>query len=88
MKKHSFLLIAFIWCVAAAFNYCDEVSIVTVLYNIFAAISFLLLYIFQLTLNKRGEEGRIIFKRICIGYIALLGVILIFAVVYGILKFM
>ena len=88
MKKHSFLLIALIWCVAAVFNYCDDASLATVLYNIFAAISFLLLYIFQLILDKRGEEGKRIFKRICIGYISLLCIVLVFAVVYGILKFM
>lgn len=88
MKKHSFLLISFIWIIAAVFNFYDDASLATVLYNVFAAIAFVSLYIFQLIFEKRGERGKMILKGICICYIAILCIILFFALAYGIYKFL
>ena len=88
MRKHSFLLISLIWIIAAVFNFCDEASLITVLFNAFAAFVFLSLYILQFVLDKRGESGKKIFKRICIGYMVILCIILCITVVYGAYKFL
>ncbi len=84
MKKYLYFILSGIWSIVAIINYYEQRPLKSVEFNIFVAIIFLTLAILQLVLEKRGDCGKLLFKRICKFYALALILILGGVFVFGI----
>lgn len=64
-----------IWILVTIFNILDKRSSVLIGWNILAVILFTLLGVIQYVCDKKGEKGKRVFKKICIGAIVIIVIV-------------
>ncbi len=83
MKKWYFwIILAGVWAIAAVVNAVDGRNFFVIGYNLFAAVVFILLAVFQCICDQKGDKGKKIMRYIYFGtliiVLILLGAVLLF----------
>ncbi|MBE6883687.1 MAG: hypothetical protein E7487_03695 [Ruminococcaceae bacterium] len=86
MKKwYQWLILSAVWLAAGAVNFFTDRPLPVLIYNAFCVLLFSALALCQFFLEKRGEKGKKLLKRIYIAAIVLCVLILIAALALSLL---